>query len=75
MKEESKRISEALGEEDQDVLAEYGGFNAALQRLVKLQKLPEAQVTDGVSINGFATWRASRFAVIGNGFVRDAEDS
>ena len=28
--------------------------------LVALEDRPEAQVTDGVSIDGFATWRASR---------------
>ena len=75
VKEEIARINKALGDVDEDVLGEYGGFNAALQRTAKLQDLPEAQVTDGVSINGFATWRASRFAVLKNGFTARAEDS
>ena len=43
--------------------------------LVKLQKLPESQVTEGVSINGYATWRASRFATNEDGFEDGAEDS
>ena len=45
------------------------------QHLVKLQDLPESQVTESFSINDFATWRASRFAVIENGFLRGADDS
>ena len=75
VKQEIKLIDDAMTRSDENFLAQYGGFNAALQRSAKLQDLPESQVTDGVSINGFATWRAGRFAVIGNGFVRDAEDS
>ena len=62
--QETQRIRKALGNGDE-----------ALQHCVKLQDLPESQVTDGVSINSFATWRAGRFAVLENGFVRDAEDS
>ena len=74
VKEEIARIREALGSEDEDVLAEYGGFNAALQHSVKLQDLPEASAAGGVSIDGFATWRASRFAGIENEFVNGGED-
>ena len=74
MKEESERIREALGNDDRAVLAEYGEFNAALQRSAKLLDLPELQVTEDVSIDSFATWRASRFAVIENGFERAGED-
>ena len=44
------------------------------QHLVKLQDL-ESQVTESFSINDFATWRSSRFAVIENGFLRGADDS
>ena len=61
VKEEIARIREALGSEDEDVLAEYGGFNAALQRSAKLQDLPESQVTEGVSIDGYGAWRSRRF--------------
>ena len=62
LKEEIERISGALDYEDQDMLAEYGGWNEALQRLVQLQKLPEAKVTGGVSIDDYSTWFAERFA-------------
>ena len=40
VKEEIERIREARGSEDEDVLAEYGGFNKALQHLVKPDDLP-----------------------------------
>ena len=33
-----------------DVLAEYGGFNAAMKKGAELESLPEARVTEGVSI-------------------------
>ena len=33
-----------------------------LQRLAALQRLPEAKVTEGVSIDDYSTWRAVRFA-------------
>ncbi len=74
VKEEIEQIREALGSEDEDMLAEYGGFNAALQHLVKLQKLPKARVTEGISIDDYDTWRASRFAGIENGFQGGGED-
>ena len=40
VKEEIERIREARGSEDEDMLAEYGGFNAVLQHLVKPDDLP-----------------------------------
>ncbi len=75
VKEEIEQINEALNSNDRDVLAEYGGFNAALRYCAELEDLPEAKFTEGVSIDGYATWRASRFAVIENGFKSRAEDS
>ena len=33
-----------------------------MQRLAALQRLPEAKVTEGVSIDDYSTWRAVRFA-------------
>ena len=41
VKEEIKRITDALVHNDREVLDEYGGFNEALQRGVYLEKLPE----------------------------------
>ncbi len=33
-----------------------------MQRSAALQRLPEAKVTEGVSIDDYSTWRAVRFA-------------
>ncbi len=44
------------------MLAEYGGFNAAIKKGAELESLPEAKVTEGVSIDDYSTWRAARFS-------------
>ena len=75
VKGEIKRLSDALDHEDHDVLAKYGGWNEGLRQLGKLKKLPEARAAESVSLDGFSTWRASRFAVIENGFESREEDS
>ena len=61
--QESKLIGEATDCDDKDVLER--GFNGALERLAALQGLPEAKVTEGVSIDGYSTWFAERFAGAG----------
>ena len=69
---------EALGSEDLRMKMcspNTADFNKALQSSAKLQDLPESQAEDGVSINGFSTWRASRFAVLENGFKNGSEGS
>ena len=65
VKQEIKLISEAMDHDDEDVLAQYEGFNGALKRLAALQGLPGAKVTEGVSIDGYSTWFAERFAGAG----------
>ena len=62
VKQEIKAIGEAMSRSDEDFLAQYGGFAAAGRRLAELQRLPEARVTEGVSIDGYSTFRATRFA-------------
>ena len=62
LQQEIKRIDSALRTNNQTVLAEYGGFNAAMKKGAALESLPKAQVTEGVSIDDFSTWRAVRFA-------------
>ena len=62
VKQEIKAIHEAITRRDQEFLAQYGGFGGAGRRSVELQRLPEAKVTEGVSIDDFSTWRATRFA-------------
>ena len=62
VKQEIKAIHEAMTRRDEEFLARYGGFAEAGRRSVELQRLPEAKVTEGVSIDDYATWRAVRFA-------------
>ena len=62
VKQEIKAIGEAMDHNNKEVLGQYGGFNGALQRLAALQKMPEAKVTEGVSIDDYSTWRATRFS-------------
>ena len=59
---EIKAIGEAMTHNDEDFLAQYRGFAVAGRRLAELQRLPEAKVTEGVSIDGYSTFRATRFA-------------
>ena len=47
---------------DQEFLAQYGGFAGAMKRSAALQRLPKAELTEGVSIDDYSTWRAVRFA-------------
>ena len=62
LQQEIKRIDSALRTNNQIVLAEYGGFNAAMKKGAELESLPKAKVTEGVSIDDYSTWRAVRFA-------------
>ena len=64
LRQEIKRIDTALRTNDETVLAEYGGFNAAMKKGAQLESLPEARVTEGVSIDGYGTWRATRFTAL-----------
>ena len=61
-KQEIKAIDEAMTRKDREFLARYGGFAKAARRSVELQRLPEAKLTEGVSIDDYSTWRAVRFA-------------
>ena len=62
VKQEIKAIHEAITRRDQEFLAQYGGYEGAGRRSVELQRLPEAKVTEGVSIDGYSTYRATRFS-------------
>ena len=62
VKQEIKLIDEAMTHDDKDVLGRYGGFGGAMKRSAALQSLPEAKVTEGVSIDDYSTWIAERFA-------------
>ena len=62
VKHEIKAIDDAMTHSDENFLARYGGFGGAMKRSAALQRLPEAKVTEGVSIDDYSTWRADRFA-------------
>ena len=61
-KQEIKLIRAAMKRNDLVYLERYGGFGEAMQRAAALHKLPEAKLTEGVSIDDYSTWRAVRFA-------------
>ena len=62
VKQEIRAIRDAMKQKDREFLGRYGGFGRAMPRAAALQRLPEAKVTEGVSIDDFSTWRAVRFA-------------
>ena len=51
-----------MKQDDDEFLAPYGGFGGAMERLGMLYRMPDANVTEGVSIDQCWTWRAVRFA-------------
>ena len=62
VKREITLLKDGLTRRDMEFLAAYGGEMKAAARYVELQKLPEADLAEGVSIDGFSTYRATRFA-------------
>ena len=61
-KQEIKAIDDAMTHSDENFLARYGGFAKAARRSVELMRLPEANLTEGVKIDDYSTYRAVRFA-------------
>ena len=62
VKQEISAIREALHNGNRKFLEQYGGMNQAADRYKELLILPEAELTEGVSIDGYSTYRATRFA-------------
>ena len=62
VKQEIKAIDDAVTHSDEDFLARYGGFGGAMRRSAALQRLPQAKATEGVSIDDYSTYRATRFS-------------
>ena len=62
VKQEISAIREALHKRDREFLGQYGGMNQAAERYKELLTLPEAELPKGVSIDGYSTYRATRFA-------------
>ena len=61
VKQEMRAIKEAIGKRDREFLGKYGGLIQAGERYKELLKLPEAELTEGVSIDDYSTYRATRF--------------
>ena len=57
-----KRLERALDRQDLELFDEYGGMQEAINRYIALGKLPEAELAEGVSIDGYSTFRATRFS-------------
>ena len=62
VKQEISAIREALHNGNREFLEQYGGMNQAADRYKELLTLPEAELVKGVSIDGYSTYRATRFA-------------
>ena len=62
VKQEMRAIKEAIAKRNREFLGKYGGLIQAGERYKELLKLPEAELADGVSIDGYSTYRATRFS-------------
>ena len=65
VKQEIRAISDAIDHRDMEFLAQYGGMGEAGKRYMALRKLPEAELAEGVSIDGYSTYQAARLAEVG----------
>ena len=63
VKQEISAIREALVSDDEEFMSQYGGMNQGAERYKELMTLPEAaELPKGVSIDGYSTYRATRFS-------------
>ena len=62
VKQEMRAIKEAIGKRNREFLGKYGGLIQAGERYKELLTLPEAELVKGVSIDGYSTYRATRFS-------------
>ena len=62
VKQEISAIDKAIDNRDIEFLAQYGGMSEAGKRYMALQQLPEAELAEGVSIDDYSTFRATRFS-------------
>ena len=61
VKQEIKAIREAMKQHNWPFFEQYGGRGPAMKRVAALSKTPEANLTEGVSIDDYSTWQAMRF--------------
>ena len=62
VKQEISAIDKAIDNRDIEFLAQYGGMVEAGKRYMALQQLPEANLAEGISIDDYSTYRATRFS-------------
>ena len=62
VKQEMRAIKEAIAKRNREFLGQYGGLIQAGERYKELLTLPEAELAEGVSIDGYSTVRATRFS-------------
>ena len=62
IKQEISAIREALHSDDEKFITQYGGMQGAVERYKELMTLPEVKLAKGVSIDGYSTFRATRFS-------------
>ena len=61
-KQEITLIRQAIKQRDTEFFDRYGGRGPAMKRASALFKAPQVNLTEGVSIDDYSTWRAVRFA-------------
>ena len=62
VKQEIELLERALDRQDLELFDQYGGMQEAINRYIALGKLPEAELAEGVSIDGYSTYRSTRFS-------------
>ena len=62
VKQEIELLERALDRQDLELFDQYGGMQEAINRYIALGKLPAAELAEGVSIDGYSTYRATRFS-------------
>ena len=65
VKQEISAIREALLSDDLEFMSQYGGMNQGAERYKELLTLPESELAEGVSIDDYSTFRATRFSEAG----------
>ncbi len=63
VKQEIAAIKDGMLRCDHEFLEQRGGWHPARERWFELEKLPEANLAEGVKIDECSTYRATRFAV------------
>ena len=62
VKQEIELLERALDRQDLEIFDQYGGMQEAINRYIALGTLPEAELAEGVSIDDYSTFRATRFS-------------